>query len=74
LFFNNITYDSTNLTIPHPLIAERAFVLVPLTDIAPDYTHPILLETVSEMLAGVNVEGIDWFSSGVCGKMEENRQ
>ena len=72
LFYNDIVFDSPCLTIPHPRIAERAFVLVPLADIAADYTHPKLLVPVNELLDGVNVEGIDWYSSGVCGKMEGN--
>ena len=36
LIFNGITQDDPVLTLPHPLITERAFVLVPLNDIAPD--------------------------------------
>lgn len=71
IFYNDIVYDSPSLTIPHARIAERAFVLVPLSDIAPEYTHPTLSVTVNEMLADLDVEGIEWYSSGVCGKMEE---
>lgn len=41
--------DSPHLTIPHPRLAERAFVLLPWLDIAPDWSHPVLGLTVAEM-------------------------
>jgi 2-amino-4-hydroxy-6-hydroxymethyldihydropteridine diphosphokinase len=42
LYFDDLVLDTADLTIPHPQIANRLFVLVPLTEIAPDFVHPVL--------------------------------
>ena len=50
LFYGNLHLVSRNLTIPHPRLQERAFVLIPLADLAPNMTHPVLNETISQLL------------------------
>ena len=50
LYFDSEIIKTENLTIPHPQIANRLFVLVPLAEIAPDFVHPVLKLTSVEML------------------------
>ncbi len=46
------------LILPHPRLQERAFVLVPLADVAADWQHPILGTTVSQMLAACSADDV----------------
>lgn len=50
LFFNNDVLESDLLIIPHPHITERRFVLQPLADIAPNYVHPLLKKSITDLL------------------------
>ncbi len=51
--------SESDLEIPHASMHERGFVLVPLADVAPDWRHPRLHLTTRELLAGVEVSGIE---------------
>jgi|WetSurSiteA1Bulk_404760.scaffolds.fasta_scaffold103728_2 2-amino-4-hydroxy-6-hydroxymethyldihydropteridine diphosphokinase len=51
LLYSNEMINSGALTIPHPRMHERKFVLVPLNDISPGLVHPILGKTVKELLS-----------------------
>lgn len=50
LLYDDAILDSTHVTVPHPRLHERAFVLVPLNDLAPDLRHPRLNLTVHDLL------------------------
>ena len=51
LLYENASVRSPALTIPHPRMAERRFVLVPLQEIAPHLRHPVTQRTLPEMLS-----------------------
>jgi len=58
LFYDDLVLNTPSLVIPHPQMHERAFVLMPLNDIAPALSHPSIGKTVSEMLALCDTSGI----------------
>jgi 2-amino-4-hydroxy-6-hydroxymethyldihydropteridine diphosphokinase len=58
LFFNDDVIHTGTLIIPHPELTRRAFVLLPLLDIAPDYLHPVEKKTIRELTQMVDSDGI----------------
>ncbi len=58
LFYEDWIVEEDDLTIPHPRLHERAFVLVPLADLAPELFHPKLNRKVAEMLENVDTTGV----------------
>lgn len=49
LFYDDLVLESERLTLPHPLLTERLFVLEPLREIAPEFIHPLLGRSIEEL-------------------------
>jgi 2-amino-4-hydroxy-6-hydroxymethyldihydropteridine diphosphokinase len=58
LFYDDLIYKTELLTIPHPEITNRAFVLRPLMDIAPNYIHPENQKKISDLINLVEINGL----------------
>src|SRR3990172_892228 len=58
LLYGDAVVDDPDLGVPHPRLAERAFVLVPLAEIAPATVHPILRVSIPDLAARVGASGV----------------
>jgi 2-amino-4-hydroxy-6-hydroxymethyldihydropteridine diphosphokinase len=57
LCYDQLILNSPDLTIPHPLLEKRRFVLEPMAEVAPDYIHPVLQKTVARLRDELAGEG-----------------
>ena len=58
LFYDQAVINQPELVIPHPRLAERAFMLVPLTELAPELRHPVLGLTISMLKNRIDTSGV----------------
>jgi GTP cyclohydrolase-4 len=66
LFYDNKIVATQDLTIPHPRLKERAFVLIPLTEIAPDLIHSELRKSIAQLANEVKGrEGVRMYQGGL---------
>lgn len=59
LLFDDLILDTPTLQIPHPRLVERAFVLVPLSEIAPDWREPVSKKSIVELVQTVDCSGVE---------------
>ena len=62
LFFDNMIINTPPLVVPHLRLHERAFVLVPLAEVEPDFIHPILQRPINKILEDVDRSEIKLFT------------
>ena len=58
LLYDDLILDTPTLTLPHPRLRSRAFVLVPLAEIAPDWIEPVSGEAIVELVKAVDCSGV----------------
>lgn len=65
LLYGDRVIEEPGLEVPHPRLAGRAFVLVPLAEIAPDWTHPLAGSSIREMAARTDRGGVEKYGGPV---------
>ena len=64
IYYNDLILNTDNLTIPHPQMHHRKFVLVPLTDLSIEWKHPLLQKSIDELLQNTTdtatIKKISW--------------
>ncbi len=58
LLYDDLILDTPTLVLPHPRMRERAFVLVPLAEIAPDWVEPVSGIAIAELVQAVDCSGV----------------
>lgn len=64
LLYDDLILDTPNLQIPHPRMRERAFVLVPLAEIAPDWIEPVSGRVIKDLLKEVDCSDVHLLTDG----------
>ena len=67
LLYESDIVETVDLTVPHPRLAERPFVLVPLAEIAAEIVHPVLKRTIAELAQAAGDAGVRRITAGDWG-------
>jgi 2-amino-4-hydroxy-6-hydroxymethyldihydropteridine diphosphokinase len=58
LLYDQLVLNQSDLVIPHPQLSQRAFILVPLAELAPDLLHPLLWASMAELKDRIDLSGV----------------
>jgi 2-amino-4-hydroxy-6-hydroxymethyldihydropteridine diphosphokinase len=65
LLVDDVTLETTELTLPHPRLHERTFVLVPLAELTPELVHPVSGQTMRQLLSAMpDGGGVEVYGTG----------
>ena len=74
LLFDDLVLESPQLTVPHPLMWFRRFVLQPLNEVAPHWPHPVLHDTTAELLERLDVRPLVLRIPGISAEQSQQLQ
>ena len=72
LLFDDLVIEQSGLQIPHPRLAERAFVLIPLADVAADWVEPISGKVIAFLVQQVDCSGVQKIPFLLCPSVENH--
>ena len=61
ILYEDLIINNSDLTIPHPRMKERAFVLVPLSEIAADWAEPVSQKAIAQLVSEIDCSGVELF-------------
>src|ERR1700682_822272 len=74
LLYDDLVWTDRDFSIPHPGMTERAFVLVPLAEIAPELVHPVSHRRVAELASSIDSSGVTRRDGGLLGRLRKDVQ